>query len=228
MMIIPVTGDRVELSRPLTDGAKIAVASIAIKTDAGFSSPDYKMTISLLQGGQWEETMVYTLGASEITTFRGFKIALFEAPIKIRDRRVIRGILSRITESSGKLYLKPGSHPTFRLEVNRGLSTALGLTFLSYTISDSGDLYPEEPSRGVIFFHNARTSLTRCPQVDLTKHLDNNLMTFNFKKYNERPEYKECDMLSFFSLTPGAHRILTFSCSPGISIVCLTLYILEK
>ena len=228
MMIIPVTGDRVELSRPLPDGAKIAVASIAIRSDAGFSSPDYKMTISLLQGSEWVETKVYTVAASEITTFRGFKVALYEDPIKISDRRVIRGILSRITERSGKLYLKPGSHPTFRLGVNKALSTALGLTFPSYTISDSGDLYPEDSSRGVIFFHNTRTSLTRCPQVDLTKHLDNNLMTFHFKKYNESPEYKESDMLSFFSLAPGAHRILTFSCSPGISIVCLTLYILEK
>lgn len=230
-MIIPVQGGRVTLTRPLAYGAKIAVCDLSIKSSKGGVFDNYKLTIiNMFSATEAPMTTDFTLPVGSIPTFKAFKEGLFKQTLKIKNKdknRIIREIILRFSENEGKFYLNSGTQK-FKMTMNTTLSAALGLTHETYTVRPKGDLYPEEPFQKLIFFHKARNDGILCEQVDLTNHLDINTFNFNFKKYHEGCVYIEAEELFYFSLTPGAHRVLTFNCGPEIYIECLTVHVLEE
>ena len=156
--------------------------------------------------------------------------------------------IKRITMNGNKLFIKKdrskrvwGKLPTsqkftfFKIEMSATLATALGSPAKNIRVTHQGRLVlshflqgctPQTPFT-FIHFRPKKTVSIKCQEVDLRKHLDNVLLSFNLKMYTRFRSYTQKRHVFFSELSPTVHHRLTFCWDSVVKVHHMTVLILR-
>ena len=245
-----VTGGTIYLPNPLPTGSKVAITDISYALDKRLEL--YNLNITAYPPDSKMKNQVFNFMLPiEGYSFDSFKTKLLDE-CKLMHPRAKRftayRFIKRITMSGNKLFIKNDRSkrawlklPTsqkftfFKIEMSAALATALGSPAKNIRVTHQGRLVlshflqgctPQTPFT-FIHFRPKKTVSIKCQEVDLRKHLDNVLLSFNLKMYTRFRRYTQKRHVFFSELAPTVHHSLTFCWDSVLKVHHMTVLILR-
>jgi hypothetical protein len=245
-----VTGDTIYLPNPLPTGSKVAITDISYALDRRLELYNLNITAYSPDSKMKKQVFNFMLPI-EGYSFDSFKTKLLNECklIHPQARRFIAyRFIKRITMNSNKLVIKKdrGKRGGFKLaaspkftffeiEMSATLAAALGSPAKNIRVTPQGRLVlshflqdcTSQTPFTFIHFRPKKTVSIKCQEVDLRKHLDNVLLSFNLKMYTRFRSYTQKRHVFFSELSPTVHHRLTFCWDSVVKVHHMTVLILR-